>query len=143
MGEKCSAIIVDDDQAFAEFLREIFEESGMWNVTGIFHDLTDFFSTIPPDLVLAQQLLPDLLVLDVLSSRTVLTDIVPTTGLQIALILRNFNLTFGTLFISSMRSESLLPMVRAQHPQGWAYLTKSPSLTPKEILLAAEQALVT
>lgn len=142
MSEKFSAVIVDDDRAFAELLQGVFEDSGMWNVTGVFHDLHDFYSTVPPDQVLAQQMLPDLLVLDVLASRTVLTDIVPTTGLQIALILRNFDLAFGTLFISSMSSESLLPMLKAQHPQGWAYLVKSPSLTTKEILSAAQQALL-
>ena len=138
-----TVFIVDDDPDFVDLLRQIFELEDTWKVIGTFpslEGLLESFNADKPEETKAA--VPDLMVVDIFSSRSPPTEIAPITGYHTALVLRDAGLNFGTLFISSMASPTLLSILRSQHPKGWSYLTKSALLTSEVILEAAEEALI-
>lgn len=140
-GQK-TVFIIDDDVDFAEIIQQILVAEGQWNVTRIFSDIESLLAFFPQDLEEAQMLVPDLMVVDIFSSREPPTEIAPLTGFHAMLILRDTGLEFGSLLISSMSTPALLPTLRAKHPQGWAYLVKSTALKSETVLQAAREALI-
>ena len=138
-----TVFIVDDDPDFVEIMRQIFETDSGWKVTRTFNDIESMLTLFTVNRAEARELIPDLMVVDLFASRLPPTELAPLTGYQAVLLLRDYGLQFGTLIVSSMSSPTMLSTLRSQHESGWSYLVKSANLTSKEILLAAEEALIT
>lgn len=138
-----SVFIIDDDPDFVDLLCQILgADDDCWEVTATFSSIEDFNSSYPTDFDRAQELLPDLLIIDLFSSVVKNVHNTVTTGVHTAMVLRGFGLSFGTMIVSSLDSPSLLDSVRQEFPLGWSYVVKSTSLTSEKILQGAREALI-
>jgi hypothetical protein len=138
-----SVFIIDDDPDFVDLLCQILgADDDCWEVTATFSSIEDFNSSYPTDFGRAQELLPDLLIIDLFSSVVKNVHNTVTTGVHTAMVLRGFGLSFGTMIVSSLDSPSLLDSVRQEFPLGWSYVVKSTSLTSEKILQGAREALI-
>lgn len=134
---KFTVMLVDDDPDFRELLVTIFNTEE-FAVIASFESLEQFTAVVPTQNDEAQSFLPDLLVLDVMSSRRsgVQTEI--SDGASVATFLRNSGLDFSVLLISSMQSHHFeLHGSRSK----WEFIRKSSRMTPEDVVQLARKAL--
>lgn len=132
-----TVMVVDDDPNFLELLVNIFNTEDFEVITS-FKSLEQFTAAIPSQNDEAQSFLPDLLVLDVMSSRRsgVQTEI--SDGATVATLLRSSGLDFSVLLLSSMQSHHFeLYGSRSK----WEFIRKSSRMTPEDVLQQARKAL--
>lgn len=134
---KFTVMLVDDDPDFRELLVTIFNSED-FEVIASFESIEQFTAVIPSRNDEAQSFLPDLLVLDVMSSRRsgVQTEI--NDGASVATFLRNSGLDFSVLLVSSMQSYHF--EVYGSRSK-WEFIRKSSRMTPEDILQHARKAL--
>jgi len=130
-------MVIDDDPDFRDLLVTIFNTEG-FEVVASFESLEQFTASVPSPNDEAQSFLPELLVLDVMSSRRRGSHKDFNDGASVAQILRDSGLDFSVLLISSMNSHHF---ELYGHRPKWEFIRKSSRLTPEDVLHRARIAL--
>jgi DNA-binding response OmpR family regulator len=131
-------MVVDDDLDFVSVLTEVFTAQNGFKVVKTFNSLAEFAKSVPPNNDEAQSYLPDLLVLDVMSSDVLIKGGSHLDGATVATMLRNAGLQFAVLLLSSMKSHHFEIY---GHRKNWEFLRKTSRLSPAEIIRHAQIAL--
>jgi CheY-like chemotaxis protein len=133
-----TVVVVDDDPDFVSVLTDVFTAQNGFKVVKTFNSLVQFATSVPKDNDEAQAYLPDLLVLDVMSSEKLGAIKSHLDGATVATMLRNAGLEFAVLLLSSMKSHHF---ELYGHRKNWEFLRKTSRLTPAEIIKHAHIAL--
>jgi len=133
-----TVLVVDDDLDFVSVLTEVFTAQNGFKVVKTFNSLAQFAKSVPHNNDEAQAYLPDLLVLDVMSTDNRGEGESHLDGATVATMLRNAGLKFSVLLLSSMKSHHF---DLYGHRKNWEFLRKTSRLSPAEIIKYAQIAL--
>lgn len=128
MSQVLTVKVVEDDPQFAELLADVLRSSKEIRLEGIYECLEDFVNSRSLSEV---NWLPDVLVIDVLSSKDIRFD-----GASFANALRTSGNKVGVVLMSSMPLDRVIKSFRTATPLGWRGLQKSSRLSPEQILNA-------
>lgn len=120
--------VVEDDPQFAELLTDVLKGSKEIHLDGVYESLEDFVNSRSLSEV---NWLPDVLVIDVLSSKDTRFD-----GATFANALRTSGNKVGVVLMSSMPLDRVIKSFRKVNPLGWRWIQKSSRLLPEQILNA-------
>jgi CheY-like chemotaxis protein len=126
-----SVMVIENDDDFRELLDGIFERSELFDLQGSYGSIEEFGVALLQHKPITTWI-PDLMVVDVMSSTDPRTD-----GASFMSALRAEDLNFATLLVSSMEFGSLLRVLRKSQPFGWAALQKTSRLTEEQVIDAA------
>lgn len=124
--------VVEDDPQFAELLADVLKGSKEIHLDSVYESLEDFVNS---QSLSEGNWLPDVLVIDVLSSKDSRFD-----GASFANALRTSGNKVGVVLMSSMPLDRVVKSFRKVNPLGWRGLQKSSRLLPEQILNAIFEA---
>jgi hypothetical protein len=121
-------MVVENDPDFKSMLESVYSRSEIFSLVASFDCIENFAQEAMHHRANAAWF-PELLVLDVMSSRDLRMD-----SATFVCALRTAGIHFATLLISSMDFGALLRVLRKTHSRGWVSVQKSSKLSEAEII---------